>query len=288
MKPIAASELILTPEGRIYHLNLAPEDIATNIITVGDPERVHAVSKHFDTIEVKVQKREFVTHTGTIGGKRLSVVSTGIGTDNIDIVFNELDALANIDFSTRLPKKEHTVLNFIRIGTTGGLQADIPVDSFLASAYGVGLGGLLHFYPLAYNENEQALTQQFPNLDNKVFPYVAQASEDLLNLLADDITRGITITCPGFYGPQFRSLRIQAAMSDLFDELKDFSYQNLRITNFEMETAGIYGMARLLGHRALSLNAILANRSQKQFSADPKAIVNRLIERTLARIVKVL
>ncbi len=284
MNSIGASELILNPDGSIYHLNLRPDQVARTIITVGDPDRVAKVSKHFDQIECKVQKREFCTHTGTLNGKRLSVISTGIGTDNIDIVFNELDALVNIDFNTRTPKTQHTALQIIRIGTSGALQADIPVDSFVASAYAVGLDNLRWYY--AYNENqeEQTLQTALQTIDLPTRPYVAQGSSKLRQQVAADFIKGITVTCPGFYGPQGRQLRLSLEMPDFLDRLQAFRLVDQRITNFEMETAGIYSMSRLLGHEALSLNAILANRHHKTFTNDPKGLVEKLIGQTLERL----
>lgn len=284
MKPIEASELILNPDGSIYHLNLRPEHIATTILTVGDPDRVAKISKLFDHIEFKTQKREFCTHTGTLNGKRLSVISTGIGTDNIDIVFNELDALVNIDFKTRTPKTTHTSLQIIRIGTSGALQAHIPVDSFVASAYAVGLDNLRWYYAFHENPQEKQLQTALQNINLPTRPYVAQGSSSLRQQIAPDFITGITVTCPGFYGPQARQLRIPLQMPDFLDRLQAFNFQEQQITNFEMETAGIYTMSRLLGHEALSLNAILANRHHKTFTNNPKGLVEKMIQQTLERL----
>ncbi len=279
-KSIANSELILNSDGSIYHLHLLPEDLADTIITVGDPDRVAAVSRHFDKIVLRQQKREFVTHTGYIGTRAISVISTGIGTDNIDIVFNELDALANIDLKTRCVKEQHRPLTFIRLGTSGALQPDLDIDSFLASSMGVGFDTLLNFYNYTPNDTEAALARQFGTLPNGVMPYFAQADADLCALFAQGgAATGMTATCAGFYAPQGRQLRLQAAVPDLLDRLQAFNSEdgNWRFSNLEMETAGMYGLARLLGHRALSLNVILANRAQGRFSPDPKKAVDSLI-----------
>lgn len=284
---IAESELILNPDGSVYHLHLLPEEIAETIITVGDPDRVSEVSKYFDSIEVKRNKREFVTHTGYIGKKRVSVISTGIGTDNIDIVFTELDALVNIDLKTREIKKKHTTLDFIRIGTSGALQADIDIDSFLISSHGLGLGGLMLYYDFEENESERTLRESIDNQLINPIPvptYLYENSTDLADKIGPDMLRGVTATCPGFYAPQGRQLRGKVRNQKMLDELRAWSHNGTRITNFEMETAGIYGMARMLGHRAISCNAILANRAKGEFSAEPKKVAGKLIETVLGRI----
>jgi len=284
---IAESELILNPDGSVYHLHLLPEEIAETIITVGDPDRVSEVSKYFDSIELKRNKREFVTHTGYIGKKRISVISTGIGTDNIDIVFAELDALVNIDLKTREIKEKHTALDLIRIGTSGALQADIEVDSFLISSHGLGLGGLMLYYDFEENENEKLLKESIDSQLITPLPvstYLYENSTDLANKIGPDMLRGITATCPGFYAPQGRQLRGKVRNQNMLDELRAWSHEGIRITNFEMETAGIYGMARMLGHRAISCNAILANRPKGEFSSQPKKITKKLIETVLEKI----
>lgn len=285
MSRIAESELIINNRGAIYHLDCIPTEIATNIITVGDPDRVKEVSKHFDRIECKNQHREFVTHTGYIGNKRISCISTGIGTDNIDIVLNELDALVNIDFTTRQIKEQLTHLNIIRIGTSGSLQKNIPVDSFVASSHGLGIDNLLNFYILQNNNEEEQLVQQFitqTQLHNKfAHPYISSASGFLLKHFVTGFHQGITVTCPGFYGPQGRVLRMGLANASLIDNLTTFSFGNHRISNFEMETAGIYGLSKILGHHCLSLNAIVANRITKEFSKDANAAVENLIKKSL-------
>lgn len=285
MKPIAPSELIITNRGAIYHLDLHPDELAPIVLTVGDPDRVKVVSKFFDTIEVQRQHREFVTHTGTLGKKRISVVSTGIGPDNIDIVLNELDALANIDFNTRTIKPNLSSLSILRLGTSGSLQADIPVDSFVAGTHGLGLDNLLHFYRLEQNEEEQELLQSFltqTQIHHSITqPYISAAAPSLLKHFTEGYHQGITVTCPGFYGPQGRILRLGLAAPQLVDRLTDFQYGQHRITNFEMETSAIYGLSRLLGHHCLSLNVIVANRVNKTFSSDGQAAVEKLILRSL-------
>lgn len=286
MQRIPESELIINHRGAIYHLDVRPEELAHTIITVGDPDRVPAVSKHFDRMEVQRQHREFVTHTGYIGQKRLSVVSTGIGPDNIDIVLNELDALVNIDFETRTIKPEHTLLNIIRVGTSGALQADIPVDSWVVSTHGLGIDNLMNFYRHEENDSEKQLLQAFitqTQLNHRISqPYISAGSASLMKHFAGEgIHAGITVTCPGFYGPQGRVLRLGLSNPNLIDRLTDFTFGQHRITNFEMETSGIYGLGRLLGHHCLSLSAIVANRVVKEFSKDGSLAVQGLITKTL-------
>ncbi len=288
---IQPSELILTPEGKIYHLDLAPSQLAPTIITVGDPGRVEMVSKYFDTIETTAQHREFRTHTGTYKGKRISVVSTGIGPDNIDIVFNELDALVNIDFEKRKVKSKLTSLDIIRVGTSGGLTPEISVDSFLISALAIGLDNVMHYYSKTDKIFNREFAQAFIdhtewNPDNSV-PYVVEADKALLKKFTTDKTiRGCTITNVGFYGPQGRELRAQLRDENLNEKLTSFKYKNHKITNLEMETATMYGLARLLGHHALSLNVIVANRASGTFSEDSKASIDELIQYTLNKIVE--
>ena len=285
MNSIAASELIINNRGAIYHVNCRPEEIAQTIITVGDPDRVQEVSKHFDSIEFKNQHREFVTHTGYIGKKRLSVTSTGIGPDNIDIVLNELDALVNIDFETRSIKENLTSLNIIRVGTSGSLQKEIPVDSFVASTHGLGLDNLMNFYKHNSNEEEKQLLHSF-NTHTQLHhgissPYITGAGMNLLKEFVEGFHSGITVTCPGFYGPQGRVLRMGLTQPQLIDSLTSFSFGQHRISNFEMETSAIYGMGKVLGHNCLSLSAIVANRISKEFSKDGAAAVENLIQKTL-------
>jgi uridine phosphorylase len=286
---IAASELIINPDGSIYHLNLLPEDLATTIITVGDPDRVTNVTKHFDSIEVTKQKREFKTVTGTYKGKRITVISTGIGTDNIDIVFNELDALANINLTTRKLKDTHTTLDIIRVGTSGTIQKNIPIDSFLISEKAIGFDSLMHFYKSDHVLNKtisSAFVKQTNWDSNKSIPYVVSHDAFLAEKFkSSELISGFTATNVGFYGPQSRVLRLALEDNSLNQKLAEFAYNGQHITNLEMETAGIYGMAKLLGHRAVSLNAILANRSTGEFSSNPNALVERLIKFTLEKLV---
>tara|TARA_R110002167_G_scaffold31099_13_gene102535 strand:- start:254 stop:1138 length:885 start_codon:yes stop_codon:yes gene_type:complete len=285
---LVPSELVLNADGSIYHLNLLPEDIAHCILTVGDPERVAQVSKYFDTISVKKGKREFHAHTGTLNGKRLTVISTGIGTDNVDIVLNELDALANIDFHTRSIKQKFTALDIIRIGTSGSLRRDIPVDSFLLSKYAMGFDGLMHFYKhgkLPYKGFIDAFIESTGWSPEKARPYMVKCDESLaVSLTSNRIRLGVTVTNTGFYGPQGRTLRIEPSDSDLLSKLAGFSHDGLQITNMEMETSGIYCLANLMGHRAVSMNCILANRPTGIFSKNPEKAVDALIQYVLEGI----
>lgn len=281
MQQIAESELIINARGAVYHLDVRPDELAKNIITVGDPDRVREISKHFDKIEVERQHREFVTHTGFIGDKRISVVSTGIGPDNIDIVLNELDALVNINFSSRTINPDLKQLNIIRIGTSGSLQDDVPVDSFVASTHGLGIDNLMNFYLHENNEEEKQLLQSFvtqTQLHNGFSnPYIASASMYLIKHFVEGYHQGITVTCPGFYGPQGRILRLGISNPNLLDRLTDFKFGQHRITNFEMETSAIYGLGKALHHHCLSLSAIIANRIHKTFSKDSPALIEKLI-----------
>lgn len=289
MKKIGASELILNPDGSIYHINLKPENLAQNIIFVGDQDRVAKIAKHFDNIEFETQKREFKTITGTFKNKRFTIISTGIGPDNIDIVVNELDALVNIDLKTRTLKKEHTSLNIVRIGTSGSLHDNIPVDSFVLASYGLGFDGLLHSYvcnEILETEMEDAFIKHSNYSQKKSRPYIVKNSSELeKKLISDNVFSGITATAGGFYGPQGRVLRLAVQDPDLNDKIEDFSYKSMRITNLEMETSAIYGLAKLLGHQAVSMNAIIANRANLTFSKDPYKTVENLIEYTLNKLV---
>jgi len=285
MSRIAESELIINSRGAVYHLDLRPEELAPTVVTVGDPDRVREVSKHFDTIEVERQHREFITHTGRVGNKRISVLSSGIGPDNIDIVINELDALVNIDLETRGIKSSTSALNIIRLGTSGSLQADIPVDSFVASTHGLGIDNLLNFYRHEQNDQEMQLLQSFvthTQMHGQMsYPYISSAAGSLLKNFVTDFHQGITVTCPGFYGPQGRVLRLGVRNPNLINRLTDFRFGQHRITNFEMETSAIYGLGKLLGHNCLAVNAIVANRVKKEFSKDGKATVENLIKKFL-------
>lgn len=285
---IKSSELILNPDGSVYHLNLKPEHIAHDIIFVGDQNRVEKITQFFDSIEFSTQKREFKTQTGTLKGKRITVMSSGIGPDNIDIVMNELDALVNIDLETRQPKETLTSLNIIRIGTSGSLQADIPVDSVVMSKFGLGLDNMLRSY-LIDDICNVALEDAFVKHTNwdlrKGRPYVIPCSEKLEKLIeSDKIHKGITATAGGFYGPQGRVLRLNIQDESLNSKMDNFNFDGNRITNLEMETAAIYGLSALLGHHALSLNAIIANRASGTFSEDPYKAVDELIAYTLEKL----
>lgn len=288
MKPIPSSELVLNPDGSIYHLKLHPSQIADTILLVGDQGRVDTISANFDHIEHKVSNREFVTHTGTYKGKRLTALSTGIGTDNIDIVINELDALVNIDLENRVRKQEHKSLNLIRIGTSGTLMSHIPVDSVVASTHGLGFDGLMHFYGFEENQNEKALLNainaslQLPQNLNR--PYLVEGNAALLARLSEGFFTGITATACGFYGPQGRTLRLTPAVPDLNERMMAFSHQEQRITNFEMETSALYGLSRMLGHNACTLCAIIANRATMEYSKNYKPVIENLVITVLNRL----
>ncbi len=285
MQRIEESELIINSRGAIYHLDLRPDELAHKIFLVGDPARVPVVSRYFDQIEIKQQHREFISHTGYIGSERFSVISTGIGTDNIDIVMNELDALVNIDFSSRSIKSKLTQLQIIRLGTSGSLQKEIPVDSFVVSTHGLGIDNLLNFYRMEPRGAEQEILQAFTTHTQLhqqfAHPAIASASGFLLKHFTGGYHSGITITCPGFYGPQGRILRLGLKHPDLIERLTSFNFGPYRISNFEMETSAIYGLGCMLGHQCLSLNVIVANRISKTFSANGLLAVERLIEKSL-------
>jgi uridine phosphorylase len=287
---IQSSELILNPDGSVYHLNLKPEHIAHDIIFVGDQNRVEKITKNFDSIEFSQQKREFKTQTGIYKGKRITVMSTGIGPDNIDIVMNELDALVNIDLETRQPKEELTSLNIIRIGTSGSLQSAIPVDSFVMSKFGLGLDNMLRSYlidEVSNIEMEDAFVKHTDWDLRKGKPYVISCSEKLEKIIeSDKMHKGITATAGGFYGPQGRVLRLNIQDEALNSKMDNFEFEDSKITNLEMETAAIYGLGKLLGHECLSLNAIIANRASGTFSNDPYKAVDELIAYTLDKLSK--
>jgi uridine phosphorylase len=287
---ISEADLILNTDGSIYHLNLLPEDISDTIITVGDPERVADVSKYFDSIEVIKGRREFITHTGYLGNKRVTVVSTGIGTDNIDIVLNELDALVNIDFATRTVKEVLTSLKIVRIGTSGAIQKDIPMGTILASSFALGLDALMRYYKPMQTAVESKLLERFRNhsLDFKdLNPYLTAADPGVMAVVGKDLPQGITVTAPGFYAPQGRKVRAINSIPDLIPLLNSFQHDGIRLTNLEMETAGIYALSRILGHRALSINAILASRVDFMFSKDPSQIVEQAIKLVLGRLTSI-
>lgn len=289
MHQIPESELIINNRGAVYHLDLRPEELADTVILVGDPERVKKVSKYFDNIEFQLQHREFITHTGYIGNQRISVMSTGIGPDNIDIAINELDALANIDLKSRTIKSTIKKLNIIRFGTSGALQLDIPVDSLVASTHGLGFDNLMNYYDYEKSEDDNNLIASFlqqTQMDTSItMPYVFKGSELLINKFGDDFFKGITVTAPGFYGPQGRELRLKSRSRALIDRLTDFAYDGSRIANFEMESSAIFGLGKLLGHECLSINVVVANRVVQQYSKDSNAAVEKMIEKAIAVIL---
>ena len=289
MEKFSETDLILNEDGSVYHLNLLPNDISDLVILVGDPDRVARVSKFFDVIEIKKGKREFITHTGRIGNQRITVISTGIGTDNIDIVLNELDALVNIDLDTRLPYPNFRSIDIIRIGTSGALQSDIPIDSLLISSAAFGLDTLMHFYEQTLTSAERELLQQFCSIipdGYRLNPYLASAGNKLLRQFGDMAPQGLTITAPGFYSPQGRQVRAKSSTPQLLSIISDFKSPSGRITNLEMETAGIYGLASALGHNALSFNVILANRSTNKFSKNPGTVMDGCIQSILIKITE--
>ena len=282
---IPPSELILNADGSIYHLNLLPEDIAEKIIFVGDPDRVPIVSANFDSIRVKKGKREFITHTGSYQGKEVSVISTGIGTDNIDIVLNELDALANIDLDKRLIYSTLKSLEIVRIGTSGSIQEDIDIDNVLVSEYAIGMDGLMNFYYFIPRTDESdiaiAFEEYLMNSDIQMaIPYCFGAHTEMLKKFSE-FKKGITLTNSGFYAPQGRMLRAEPVQDGYIDLIQEFDSKYGKITNFEMETAGIYGLSSVLGHKAVSLNLILANRPKGEFSEHYELKMNELIRNVL-------
>lgn len=279
-RQIPESELIINSDGSIYHLHLKPDALASSVFTVGDPDRVALVSKYFDQIDFKTQKREFVTHTGWKNGKRVTVMSTGMGTDNIEILMTELDALVNVDLTTREIKSEKTSLQIIRIGTSGSMQEDLPVGTLLASKVAIGMDTLMVYYPELAGDQSLAEAVQ-TELGLSFLPYQAAASSTLLEKLDQDFIKGTTLTCPGFYAPQGREVRLKPRFDKMIERLSAIRYQGKKLTNFEMETAGYYAMGELLGHQMLSLNAIVANRPLKQFDPEADKTVDRLIQKAL-------
>ncbi len=288
MKRIGESELILNGDGTIFHLHLKAENIADNIILVGDQGRVEMVSAYFDKITFKAQNREFVTHTGSYKGTPITVLSTGIGTDNIDIVVTELDALVNIDLDERIPKAKHHRLNLVRIGTSGALQADIPVDTPVVSETSIGFDGLLNFYAgrdKLGNEDLQAAFLKHTKWDAKLTrPYFVNASKELVDKIGFDMRKGMTISAPGFYGPQGRILRLNTIDPDLNTKISAFEYEGKKIMNYEMESSAIAGLAKLMGHNALTVCSIIANRMRKEYSVDYKKGVEKLVVTVLDRL----
>ena len=288
MSQFPETELILNSENRVYHINLKSEDIADDVIVVGDQHRVAQISSYFSKIDFKTEHREFITHTGTFNGKRITVLSTGIGTDNIDIVLNELDAAVNINLETRTLNNEHRKLNIIRLGTSGALQADIPVNGLVASSHGLGLDGLLNFYDGWKTINEDLISEAFIKhtawQKNLAYPYCVTASDVLLNKFKENLYTGITATAPGFYGPQGRQIRLKSSAPNLNELLTEFKLGDLRITNFEMETSALYGLGKLLNHNCLTVCVIIANRVRKEFTSDYKKSVEVLIEACLNKL----
>lgn len=289
MKAIAESELIINNDGSIFHLHLKPEQIADTVFLVGDPARVTTISDMFDTIEHKVQNREFVTHTGIYKGKRFSALATGIGTDNIDIVINELDALVNVDLKTRKSKSDHKSLNLIRLGTSGGLQEDLDIDSFLMTETSIGFDGLLNFYKnrdaVCKLEVEKEFLKHMNWNPKLASPYFIDGSKELLEKLGQGIRKGITISAPGFYGPQARVIRLEIQDPEINDKIRSFNYENKKITNYEMESSALFGLSALLGHKAATICVIIANRYAGKYSKDYKPAVKKLIETVLNRLV---
>ena len=282
---IPESELILNKDQSVYHLNLKPEHLSDIILTVGDPGRVYKISQYFDDVDFEMNKREFITHIGRYKGKRITVISSGMGTENVEILLNELDALANIDFSTREIKQEKRSLKIIRIGTSGSLQTDVPIGSHLVSDYGVGLDTLMHFYKLQQTPLEKEICFQLQeDLKIPFLPYCVSGSETLKKQFAFDMLAGNTVTCPGFYAPQGRKLRLELSFPDIIKNLNYFHAHDFWLTNFEMETAGYYAFGRLLGHQVLSVNAIIANRITTEFAKNPDKIIDSLIQKILDRV----
>jgi uridine phosphorylase len=287
MGKIQETDLILNKDGSVYHLNLLPKHISDTIITVGDPNRVYQVSKHFDEIEFEMNKREFITHVGRFKNKQITVVSSGIGTDNVEILLTELDALANIDLKNREPKARRKKLKIIRIGTSGSLQEDIAVGAFLVSDYAVGFDNLMSFYDHEMDDFETIIGADIQHkLEIPFMPYVVRGSQLLKEQIGLDMISGNTVTCPGFYAPQGRTVRAASKYPKLLENLTNYhnSKYNFWLTNFEMETSGYYGLGQLMGHEILSVNAIIANRPKNKFAKDPNKVVNDLIEKVLDRI----
>lgn len=284
---IAESELVLNPDGSVYHIKLLPEMVADTVIVVGDQGRVERISRHFDRVDHRIANREFVTHTGTFNGKDLTVLSTGIGTDNIDIVLNELDAAVNIDLDTRVVKEQLRSLNIIRLGTSGALQEDIPVDEYVVSTHGLGFDGVMHFYAHTREDGEnellKALNEQLSWPDQANPLYLVEGNQELIDRIGHGAHRGITATANGFYGPQGRVLRLAATVPDLNERMRNFSFSGHRITNFEMETSALYGLSAIMGHKACTICAIIANRFAKKYSDDHHAAVDSLIDHVLQR-----
>lgn len=287
MGRISEADLILNEDGSVYHLNLLPEHVSDTIIAVGDPGRVNLVSQYFDEVDAEINRREFITHVGRYKGKCVTVISSGIGTDNVEILLTELDALVNIDLRTREEKREKRSLRIVRIGTSGALQEDIPVGSFLVSDYAVGFDNLHHFYPVVMSDFEKTLAIEIQNAAHLPFlPYVTRGAANLLKEIGSDMLVGNTVTCPGFYAPQGRKTRVPVKFPNILNDLTNYhhSEHNFWLTNFEMETAGYYALGGLLGHQLLSVNAIIVNRIKNTVSKDPNRVVDSLIKKVLDRL----
>ena len=287
-QPIPASQLVLNAEGAVYHLNLHPDQLADTVIMVGDPGRVDMIASFFDKIEVKRQNRELVSRTGYFHGKRITALSTGMGTDNLDIVMNELDTLANIDLKTRMPKDEHKSLNLIRIGTCGALQPDIEVGQNVATRYAIGLDGLIYFYEKSKEVNEIAMRDAFiKQMDYPTDlpkPYVVEGSKKLFDQLAQGYYTGVTATAPGFYGPQGRTLRMHLAYPELNHKIEAFEHEGWRVCNFEMESSALYGLGKMMGHNCLTICVAIANRVTEKFATDYHPFIKKLVLDTLERL----
>lgn len=279
------TDLILNPDGSIYHLNLRPEDISDKIITVGDPSRVHRVSRHFDNIDFEMNRREFITHTGTYKGKRITVISSGMGTDNVEILMNELDIIVNVDLKTREPKPNKKKLTIIRIGTSASIQEDIRIGSHVVSEFAIGMDPMAHFYEMEMQGLEKRVSENLQKeLGLPYLPYCVKGSQELIDLFQDNMTLGNTVTCHGFYAPQGRTIRVPIRYPRLVESLNYFHVDDFWITNLEMETAGYYVLSQLLGHSTVSLNAIIANRIKNKFSKDPNKVIDSLIRKVLEKI----
>lgn len=282
MSRISDTDLILNADGSVYHLGLAPEQLADTILAVGDPGRVEQVSRYFSKVEFKSQKREFITHTGVYNQKRISVISTGIGPDNVEIFFHEVDALANINLKTREVLPNHRALNIIRVGTSGAMQADIPVGAHVISDFAAGLDNLMNFYSLPQTPEEASLSAELKNHTGISFlPYVTQASVELRKKMSNQMITGNTVTCPGFYAPQGRKVRVPIRYPGLLNDLGSFRSNEFRFSNFEMESSTYFAFGRLMGHATASANAIVANRVTREFAKDPHAVVDALIRKVL-------
>lgn len=284
-KPIPSSELIINDDGSVFHLHIFPEDLADIVIMMGDPGRVSTIAEHFDTIELDKQSREFHTITGTCRGKRVTALSHGIGTDNIDIVMTELDALANIDFKTRLPKAEHRRLTLLRIGTCGAAQPDIPLGSYILSHISIGFDGVLNWYKdgekIFLMDFEDAFVRHMDWPARFARPYFVRSSEKIIERFRDWTVKGMTVSAPGFYGPQGRSVRLELTVPDLIEKLESFSHEGYRVTNIEMESSALAGMAALLGHDAATVCLAIANRHVKESNPDYKPLMAQMLRRAL-------